>query len=267
MSGDATFGGTSYQAGVIAFVSVHILLEQRLGWFELFDDTPTAVSGEVGGAGDDAAVEFGVGIPTIEIQAKHGLTGGAPLLEVLDRIRACPEREGESRPVVLAVDHSASAWLYETFANDLDRLRSGRTETCRAKTRDLLAGLGDAPETTAALRRVHIKMVDVDALDDLATKFAISGLQQVLIDSAQADVAWRVLRDDAAVMCRDRTRRARADFVQFLAARNIKVNPPPRIRSHQRPSRSLQKTPEPPQAATGARAHRGDRERTRGRQA
>ena len=58
MSGDATFAGTTYQAGVIAFVYVHGLLEQRLGWFELFDDTPVAVSGAVNGPGDDAGVEF-----------------------------------------------------------------------------------------------------------------------------------------------------------------------------------------------------------------
>jgi hypothetical protein len=67
----------------MAYVAVHILLEQQLGWFELFDDTPTAIAGEVGGAGDDAAVEFRVGTPTVEIQAKHGLQGLQALVEVL----------------------------------------------------------------------------------------------------------------------------------------------------------------------------------------
>ena len=58
MAGDATVSGTTYQAGVVAFVYVHMLLEQRLGWFELFDDEPVAVEGEVNGPGDDVRVDF-----------------------------------------------------------------------------------------------------------------------------------------------------------------------------------------------------------------
>lgn len=73
MSGDATFAGTNYQASVIAYVFVHVLTETKLRWVALADDTPSAVSGEVRGPGDDARVEFRTGSAPVEIQAKHGL--------------------------------------------------------------------------------------------------------------------------------------------------------------------------------------------------
>ncbi len=56
MGGNATVSGTNYQAGVIAYVFVHVLAEARLRWLKT-DDTPSAVSGEVKGPGDDARVE------------------------------------------------------------------------------------------------------------------------------------------------------------------------------------------------------------------
>lgn len=73
MSGDGTFSGTRYQAGVIAFVYVHMLARQRLGWLDLSEDPPLAISGEVAGSGGDARIELPPGEPVIELQAKHGL--------------------------------------------------------------------------------------------------------------------------------------------------------------------------------------------------
>lgn len=73
MGGDATFAGTNYQASVIAYVFVHVLTETKLRWGGLADDTPSAVSGEVKGPGDDARVEFRTGAAPVELQAKHGL--------------------------------------------------------------------------------------------------------------------------------------------------------------------------------------------------
>ena len=46
MGGPATFAGTNHQAGVIAFVFVHMLAHRRLGWLTPVDDTPSAVSAE-----------------------------------------------------------------------------------------------------------------------------------------------------------------------------------------------------------------------------
>jgi hypothetical protein len=73
MGGDATFAGTNYQASVIAYVFVHVLTETKLRWGGLADDTPSAVSGEVKGPGDDARIEFRTGAAPVELQAKHGL--------------------------------------------------------------------------------------------------------------------------------------------------------------------------------------------------
>jgi len=69
MGGDATFAGTNYQAAS----SQHVLTETKLRWGGLVDDTPSAVSGEVKGPGDDARIEFRTGVPPVELQAKHGL--------------------------------------------------------------------------------------------------------------------------------------------------------------------------------------------------
>ena len=80
MSGPGNFAGTTYQSGVIAFVSVHVLLEARLNWIELEVDRPTAIAAEAGGPGDDAEIEFS-GAFRIQVQAKHGLSGAAALRE------------------------------------------------------------------------------------------------------------------------------------------------------------------------------------------
>ena len=97
MGGGATFSGTSYQARVIAFVEAHILAQQRLGWLGPIDDTPSAISGETEGPGDDARVELGTDEEPVEIQAKHGLTAGAKLDEVIAAMRS-PSAAGSSAP-------------------------------------------------------------------------------------------------------------------------------------------------------------------------
>ncbi len=86
MSGSGMMLGAAYQAGVIAWLYVHVLREQRLHWFELADDRPLAVAGEVSGPGDDVRIEFPAGVPSIEVQAKHGLSGKLRLREALRRI-------------------------------------------------------------------------------------------------------------------------------------------------------------------------------------
>src|SRR5258707_2746265 len=89
MGGNATFSGTTYQARLIAYVYVHILAQSPLGWLgAAADDTPLAVSGEVKGPGDDARIEFGESQSAIEVQVKHGLSGGSKLDEVIERVGA-----------------------------------------------------------------------------------------------------------------------------------------------------------------------------------
>ena len=74
MGGTATFSGVNFQAKVIAYIYVHILTQQPLGWFGNLDDKPIAVSGETSGPGDDARIGFGSRYESVEIQAKHGLS-------------------------------------------------------------------------------------------------------------------------------------------------------------------------------------------------
>jgi hypothetical protein len=71
MGGPAVFAGTNYQAGVIAYVFAHVLAYRRLDWLTPVDDTPSAVSAETGGPGDDVRIEFGEA-QTFEVQAKAG---------------------------------------------------------------------------------------------------------------------------------------------------------------------------------------------------
>ncbi len=175
MSGSGTFAGTDYQAGVIAYISVHMLLEQRLGWFPTLPDAPIAVSGEVDGPGDDVSVALSGERPSVEVQVKHGLTGVAELLFVVARIK---EFSGNCE-VVLAVDGTSSRWLADTLADDLDRFRQGRHDSTRQHTREVLAALQGDPAGLAALQRLHIKRIDVDALDDAGAKWAVTELRKV----------------------------------------------------------------------------------------
>src|SRR5665213_606970 len=183
MSGKGTFSGTDYQAAVIAYLSVHVLIEQRLGWLEFVDDTPTAVSGETGNAGDDAAVEFKTGLPPIEIQAKHGLDGTA-FVEAVKCIARSP-REKWPAAIVLVTDSTSSSWLTSILASDLDNRRVVRADTARQRTQDILKKLG-AREEIAVLERLRLKRIDVDDQADHETKWATSNLAHVLNDPSKA---------------------------------------------------------------------------------
>src|SRR5689334_11471797 len=108
MSGAGTFSGTSYQAGVIAYVGVHAVLEQRLGWFDLLEDSPYAVSGETSGPADDARVEFARF--AAGVQAKHGLKGEKAVTDVLTSVTTPPDPGQPKEPRILAVDSSSSLW-------------------------------------------------------------------------------------------------------------------------------------------------------------
>src|SRR5258708_2425529 len=156
MGGDATFSGTTYQANVIAYIYAHILAQARLGWLSPADDTPIAVSGETGGPGDDALVEFGDRHSPIEVQAKRGLTAGAELNEVVDRIRA-KSSPGSSSPVVLVVDRGSTRKLYTELGPDLGRIRSRRTDGLRPVTGDLLKHTDGDLEL---LRRLYLVTLD-----------------------------------------------------------------------------------------------------------
>ena len=225
MSGSATFSGTTYQSRLIAYVYVHILAQRRLGWLGTSDDTPLAISGETDGPGDDAEIEFGERHPPIEVQAKHGLTAGAKLQEVIERLRS--KSSAESRMcVVLAVNRNSSRKVHSEFRFDLDRLRSGRDDGLKPDTERVMRILEESGgDASMLLRRLFVVKADFDHADDPEAKLAIHLIESVLEDRTQAQNAWDKLETDAADICARRLRRTRKDLVDLLAAAHIKTRP------------------------------------------
>jgi tetratricopeptide (TPR) repeat protein len=222
MSGAATFSGTNYQAGVIAFVYAHILKQAPLAWFEHFIDTPLAISGETDGPGDDARIEFGSRHPAIEVQAKHGFTAGAKLSEFIADVRTRSHGDTQTR-IVLVVDRTSSRAVRIDVPLDLDRYRSGRGERLRNDVKAIIDTLG---ADAALLNRLYVATVDVDRAADAERRFATHLLEDALVDSSQAAAAWDVLYQDASQLCAKRLRRSRQDIVDLLAAKGMAVRPP-----------------------------------------
>lgn len=221
MSGDATFAGTSYQARVIAYVYAHMLAQARLGWFELLDDTPSAVSGETAGPGDDLRIELGTA-GTIEAQAKHGMTAGAKLDEFLGHLVGT---QPANIRVVLVVNRASSRKLYLDLADDLDRIRSGRLDGLSPDTEEVRRKLGS---NASILERLSVLPVDVDAAKDPEWKGMATLLAHALEDPAQVTAAQAVLADDGNRLCAKKLRRTRSDLVALLEAAKIKTKPPAR---------------------------------------
>lgn len=223
MSGNATFAGTTYQAGVIAYVLAHVLCETKLRWLPVSDDTPTAASGEVKGPGDDARIEFGGRLAPIEVQAKHGLKGTKAAQEVFQAVRD-GSTAGDCSDVLLVVDSSSSVSIRNDLKRDLDRLRVGRTDGLKTITRDILEALG--AEIEPVMHRVRIHTLDVDLISEADTVRALKVLEENLEDSAQASAVWSMLQTDAGHVCARRSRRTRKGLLDLLAVPKIRVRPP-----------------------------------------
>lgn len=216
--GPALFAGANYQTGVTAHTLVHMLANRSLAWLAPLDVTPTAVSSETGGPGDDIRVEFGAG-RVLEAQAKSGLQGNAALL---DAIRGIFGGANElETPVVLVVDRRSSSWIYGDFVNDLDRIRSGRTEPLR-KAGELYLQYGDA------LGQLHVTVLDVAPPNDVDAVRARELLQGVLEDPDDVGVAWAVLLEVSGDLSQRQGRIDRAGLVVHLTERGIGVRPPSR---------------------------------------
>ena len=222
MSGSGMMLGAAYQAGVVAWLYVHMLREQRLHWFELADDRPLAVAGEVSGPGDDVRIEFSAGVPSVELQAKHGLSGKRRLREVLSRISntSC----APTGPVVLAVDRTSSSWMHKTLPDDLECLRQGRADAIRQETRQLIESLESAE--SQVLGQLYVKVLDVDEPEDSDSKWAITALQDLLENANGAELAWKLLRDDAATVCKRRLSRTASALRDLPDANDLRVRPP-----------------------------------------
>lgn len=222
MSGAATFSGTSYQAGVLAYIFVHVLRQSPLGWFEHeFLDVPIGVLGETDGPGDDVRIEFGERHVPIEVQAKHGLTGGAKLSEAVGSI-ASRSAAANVMDVVLVVDRSSSRTVRRDFAGDLDRHRVGRTDRLGVEITRLLAEIEDGANV---LRRLRVVTVDIDRTSDPERRVVCGWLADMLVDARQAEAAWSVLTQDAAEVCARRQRRTRQDLIGILSAKGFELRP------------------------------------------
>jgi tetratricopeptide (TPR) repeat protein len=225
MAGNATFAGTSYQARVIAFIYVHLLAQMRLGWLFPFDDTPLAVSGETEGPGDDARIEFGGRHSEIEVQAKHGLTAGAEIQRVFQRIHEQALR-GDPTEVVLVVNREGSSRkLYGTFAADLERMRTGRADGLGQDTSAILAAFDSKGYDRELLGRVRVVAIDIDRDNHPEAKIALHLLGSLLEDPGQLSAAWAVLLGDASDMCARKLRRTRKELVDLLAGADIRLQP------------------------------------------
>ena len=222
MSGSAVFSGTSYQASVIAYVYVHILASAKLRWLEDGDDTPTAISGETKGPGDDARVELRGDVSPFEVQVKHGLKRDQRLTEVFEKVSNAEDTTAE---VVLTVDSSSSRRITFDLRRQLRRTRAGRTDDIQEPARSLLNALG--ADGAKVLSRVQIVVLDLDSEPfGRDTKRGVELLADNLRDPESADSAWKVLVADGALLCADRLRRNKGDLVTLLKSHGIEVRPP-----------------------------------------
>lgn len=222
MGGKATFSGTRHQSGVIALIAVHILARRPLGWFGLVLDTPKAVSGETGGVGDDARVELEDTALAIEVQAKHGMGGSSELDEVIDRLRPGSGYSADT-PLVLAIDRNSTRTILAPLRNDLDRLRSGRSDGLGAEATRLIDRLGDEANV---LSRFYVALVDVDTPGDAEAKLAVSMLADgILADPTQAEAAWSALAKDAETVSANRERRDAKSLELILRRRGFALKP------------------------------------------
>jgi hypothetical protein len=216
--GRAAAAGAAYQAGVVAYVYAHVLSQARLGWFGLQDAVPVAVSAETGGPGDDVRIEFD-GFPHVEIQAKHALTGGDVLRDILARIRDMSPRT-DTAAVGLVVGRGSSRKFWEQIPDDIERLRGGRQ-----------APLGDDVErlrgafVDEVVSRLYVVAADFDRAEDPEPRVAQHLLRWVLARQDEVEAAWSALIEDAAQLSARGLRRTRKDLIDVLALRSIEVRP------------------------------------------
>lgn len=217
MSGDATFSGARYQARAIAYVYARMLGQSRLMWFQHFDDTPVAISGETGGPGDDFRIEF-ANAEAIEVQAKRGLSAGEEYEDVLTKIAS----HDSQMPVLLLVNSASSRKIYDAFPRDYERIRGGRAADVSAYTAQLLKR---RPEFEKVFRRLYVRSLDVDQPTDSGWDAMATHLKAVLEQPEQLPAAQAILAEDAVKLCADRLRRNVRDAQTLLTGAKIRLRP------------------------------------------
>lgn len=189
MGGIAVFAGADYQASLVAYIAVRMLLGWRLGWTEAGADIPFAVAGEVGGPGDDIRVSLRERTP-LDIQAKRSLTGTQDLIATVARMIARASAATDSHELILVVGGGTHVEIRDAFAADVRHFRADRHDHRR---RMLAAVLEALPEAPNVLRRLVVVPVDLDTNAHMGAQVALAGLRQVLQDADGAEAAWAVL--------------------------------------------------------------------------
>jgi hypothetical protein len=221
MSGSGCSGGIEYQARATAYVAVHILIQQKLGWIDAAEEIPVAISLETGGPGDDLAITLQNGI-IIELQAKHGLQKNKlwePIVKLAQGLQKDSSLYG-----VLLTDSTASGVIKEDLRIDLNRLGQGREDGLKEITQEFLRKLSDdnIPYDSDLFRRISIRVLDLDnglQNSESATKM----LSQVLANQNQASTAWKVFWGEGLTLISSRGRRDATAWARLLSNESIQL--------------------------------------------
>ncbi|HEY4266866.1 MAG TPA: hypothetical protein VGM94_01620 [Galbitalea sp.] len=219
--GRATNAGTRYQASVAAYVGIAIITETPIAWFGR-SDTPTAMTAETGGPGDDLRIEFGQAPTAGEVQARHSMNAAGDFSEFVGAVET---RIGASTPtsVALVADRRASDRLFKDVAKDLEKLRDGLPEEVGGSVkREVEAG------RQRILEKLYIVPADFDEPHSPERVHSIGTLRALLVDGARAEEAWDIIVADALRLAADGGRRDRPALIDLLAQRGIVVGPLPR---------------------------------------
>lgn len=189
MGGIAVSGGAEYQAAVVAYVAVRILLGWRLNWSARAPDVPVSVAGEVSGPGDDIRVALRDG-PALEVQAKRALSGRQDLIETIQRMVDRAGALTEMREIILVVGGGTHVDIRDAFATDVRHYRAGRTDHARRMLRVVLEAV---PDSDHILRRLVVVPLDLDTTAHQGVQQPLSDLRQALRAPEHAERVWAQL--------------------------------------------------------------------------
>ena len=190
MSGSGGDTGYDYQANATAYVAAHGLAGQPLPWFEGRNDVPATWSSETGGPGDDIGIVTVESLP-IEVEAKHALRRGQEFNDTFRQLIAGLRNKANLRCVLL-VDRQASGTIRDELKHDIPRLGDGRTDGLKPVTLEVLAELGESPQTIQEpFSRLRIIVVDLDEGSDGAS--VVQALLSRVVPQEKVIVAYDLL--------------------------------------------------------------------------
>ena len=224
--GAAAAGGFDFQAAVGAIAYVHALRGIPVHWTEDWTaSSPTAVSFETGGPGDDISLALADG-STVEIQAKKGLSASKRFWSAVDSL--CEGiRSERCHYGILAVCPHSSLPVRRHYALALRRLgeqSSVAPSEHQTKLRKFVTEKGyDAAKVCS---RIRIKTISalLDDADGIAA--ARSELKDVCTHDNQIRHAWNALYRDAVSAIATRGRRTIDNLISVLSSSQVDLSRP-----------------------------------------